>query len=1189
MRRAKRITALAVAAAMVFSNVAYAAPGTDTTTTQAGAESAESLNSQSDASGGIEGQASDQTGNGTDSSAQSKEQTETKKTDTSETTTDAGGQNQTPTTEEETTKAKNSESSETKSADTQTQTTLSNGAEDQKSDDKKDTSNTEKEPVLYDITFETPEKHGKVTDMDGKEVTDGKTLKTDENGKIQFKVKADDGYQVHAVYQMPDEQTPLKLVKDSYYELQVDKNTTVKVVYQKIPEKNDDSEDADSKAEEPKKDEVKEEAETEKNDQQSEETQTSDSSKKEETNGKVSMKAMLAANPDQEATVTINGAGENNQQASIKVGTIEENAPAFQGYEFVNAKVGNTLVETLAYDSNSNSYYVATSDNQLTGIKLQNTTDLVLYYREEVKTFNVDYKVFVDSKEVDKDSALKLVGVAQVEEGDDLEFSFELKKGYTLENYRSVTVNNQLISIKDGKYTVENITEDQTVVIQLNKIKSYNFTFANSSNTILTYNNEDYKSVSNGSVPLGSYAAGSQTLVFILAGRGDQNQMKGGALNKLVLTIDGVQYSVDTPANPDNYSTVTTTLANGYTVSLKWIGEVSLDNRVQGSSGTAPKYEVTIKANSEEGLHGDISVSTNYKTKTSSEVWVKQADGVENNTVHIGKLSNTGWPFYKDEWELEGYSPDIFKFFTRTSTEQTYVFFNIAPGYSTDSKDISIRVYYDGVPNDVKALDANSKNSEYDFYFVIPEDSRGFSPKDIRINISVKALEKTYVTKFTYGNGQDSTTVGSYKDGDSLLVTDGKDEYPTKEDYVFMGWQLGNTIYKPNSFFSIDEKTEKLATFDRDIGKYIFNFEAVWEKADQSEKALYKINFFFEKDNGYVNMPDVSISEYGPKGETAFIIQDQLNDVLEGKQGLPENWKTDYELDHAKNGNYSVEVKADGSSVISIYYARKSYNLTIKYVDQKGKDLKSSFVTSHKVGKTISAKPEEISGYKVISGAVTPNTAGDVNKKDFGFTGTMQKDGVTVTYTYAKKQGLVRYNLTGGTWEVGEGWTTQEGSSGQLIYVSPGYYEYPDSFIVTDNVPTREGYVFVGWLDKERTSDNVLNVPAAIRKAGETVQYIYDEDSDDNVYTLDAIWAQINVENKTQTYNGQGVQLDQPSLKYSTSEYDNLLNALGIKLENVTYQLVEKNGQNVGDSAQENVASQTDVGVYVYNSNFALE
>ncbi len=93
----------------------------------------------------------------------------------------------------------------------------------------------EQEKVLYDITFDTPEKHGRVTDLDGKEVADGKTLKTDENGKAKFKVKPDAGYQVQAVYQMPDEQTPLKLVKDSYYEMQVEKNTTVKVVYQKIP------------------------------------------------------------------------------------------------------------------------------------------------------------------------------------------------------------------------------------------------------------------------------------------------------------------------------------------------------------------------------------------------------------------------------------------------------------------------------------------------------------------------------------------------------------------------------------------------------------------------------------------------------------------------------------------------------------------------------------------------------------------------------------------------------------------------------------------------------------------------------------------------------------------------------------------------------------------------------------------
>lgn len=270
MRRAKKITAFAVAAAMVFSNVAYAAPGTTTSsvTSESGAESEESLNSQSGASEGTGDQASDQAGNDTDTSAQSQKQTESK-TDEQNTAADAG-ETKAQTSSKETTK--NDASSETTSTDAKTQETPSKDAEAQKSNETAEASKTEEEKVLYDITFETPEKHGKVTDVNGKEVTDGKTLKTDENGKVQFKVKADDGYQVSAVYQMPDEKTPLKLVKDSYYELQVDKNTTVKVVYQKIPEEKKDGEDADSDA-----DEVKEEAG--KQEQQSETTTKQESAK----------------------------------------------------------------------------------------------------------------------------------------------------------------------------------------------------------------------------------------------------------------------------------------------------------------------------------------------------------------------------------------------------------------------------------------------------------------------------------------------------------------------------------------------------------------------------------------------------------------------------------------------------------------------------------------------------------------------------------------------------------------------------------------------------------------------------------------------------------------------------------------------------------------------------------------------
>ena len=259
MRRAKRITALAVAAAMVLSNVAYAAPDTNTTTTQQGAES---LNSQSDASGGVKDQASDTKGNTSTSASQSKEQV---KQNESSQSTDPGDQKQTDSKEDVVSQnqdqKKDEDSKETQKPSTEadSQKSETQNVDADKSEDTQEPSK-EQEKVLYDITFDTPEKHGRVTDLDSKEVADGKTLKTDENGKAKFKVKPDAGYQVQAVYQMPDEQTPLKLVKDSYYEMQVEKNTTVKVVYQKIPAKND-SEDA-GEDDSQKAEDVKGEADT---------------------------------------------------------------------------------------------------------------------------------------------------------------------------------------------------------------------------------------------------------------------------------------------------------------------------------------------------------------------------------------------------------------------------------------------------------------------------------------------------------------------------------------------------------------------------------------------------------------------------------------------------------------------------------------------------------------------------------------------------------------------------------------------------------------------------------------------------------------------------------------------------------------------------------------------------------------
>lgn len=515
MRRAKRITALAVAAAMVFSNVAYAAPGTDTTTTQAGAESAESLNSQSDASGGIEGQASDQTGNGTDSSAQAEQQTETKKTDTQNNTTDAGSQTEAQTTQKETAKeetTKDETSSQTPSTDTQTQETPSTDAEAQKVEEKQEASKTEEEKVLYDITFETPEKHGKVTDMYGNEVADGKTLKTDENGKVQFKVKADDGYQVSAVYQMPDEKTPLKLVKDSYYELQVDENTTVKVVYQKIPEANEDGEDADSEAEE-----LKEDAGAKTEDQQT--TGEAEASEKKEANGTVSMKAMLAANPNAEVNVQI-----VDEEGSIilesylmTVGRISEQAPdlsdldveePYKDYVFEKAVIDQTEITYVAQDSKGDFYY-STSDDNVTGIALGQDT-IKLVYAEKVVNHTITYKVFVDNAEVsDYSEMVDIQGVTEVVDGQNLEFLVSAEKGYELESVK-VSGAYRPLSPDGNKYTVENVNRNLTIEVSINKIKNYDIKFSGS-NTLFKYGRETFYSNSGGT---SDYTSGDQRLTF---------------------------------------------------------------------------------------------------------------------------------------------------------------------------------------------------------------------------------------------------------------------------------------------------------------------------------------------------------------------------------------------------------------------------------------------------------------------------------------------------------------------------------------------------------------------------------------------------------------------------------------------------------------------------------------------------
>ena len=124
-----------------------------------------------------------------------------------------------------------------------------------------------------------------------------------------------------------------------------------------------------------------------------------------------------------------------------------------------------------------------------------------------------------------------------------------------------------------------------------------------------------------------------------------------------------------------------------------------------------------------------------------------------------------------------------------------------------------------------------------------------------------------------------------------------------------------------------------------------------------------------------------------------------------------------------------------------------------------------------------------------------------------------------ISVYYKKKAGKAGYYLVLGnaTWSAPSD-TTKE-SDAQKWYYNYGFAKN-DTFEVTSSVPSAENHVFIGWMDKERDDQ-----AAAIRKAGDTVTYCY---SNNQTYTLDALWASLSATGDDVTYDGKahGLSVD---------------------------------------------------------------
>ena len=141
---------------------------------------------------------------------------------------------------------------------------------------------------------------------------------------------------------------------------------------------------------------------------------------------------------------------------------------------------------------------------------------------------------------------------------------------------------------------------------------------------------------------------------------------------------------------------------------------------------------------------------------------------------------------------------------------------------------------------------------------------------------------------------------------------------------------------------------------------------------------------------------------------------------------------------------------------------------------------------------------------------------------NYAATGSPASVGDTITNTL--KQGRVGYNLVlkAASWASGANEFEPNGESstgGPKYLVRDEYYTYPDEFTVTSHEPQATGYTFIGWFDKARTYPDDTSVSAAIREAGSSVKFAYDDK--DGEHTLDALWASIDAVSSVQEYDGR--------------------------------------------------------------------
>ena len=309
---------------------------------------------------------------------------------------------------------------------------------------------------------------------------------------------------------------------------------------------------------------------------------------------------------------------------------------------------------------------------------------------------------------------------------------------------------------------------------------------------------------------------------------------------------------------------------------------------------------------------------------------------------------------------------------------------------------------------------------------------------------------------------------------------------------------------------------------------YVANGTPAWHLdgyIDLKNFALVDVEFYQKQDN----------DSYGDKVEGQVLRTSDINtiDIVV----TPSEWANQYE-DYAL---VKAEVAQGSASDPTTCVTGDALNTPVTLQAQKNYTVKLYYDPQITVTYDFNYKGSTSVTDKVTVADKVTVTQPDPERKDYIFTGWKKDNSdknyrngdtvvdsastdITLVAQWIAKEGYFGYFLSSedATWGTGGTPTGivsyKDPKTRKTKYKEERVVAKDDTTTVTTVTPEWAGQTFLGWGDKLRRATGLADQKAAIREAGSTLKYYYENGE---AYTLDALWGSLSMEGASKVYDGQ--------------------------------------------------------------------